>query len=61
MKFAMEFFNPISFGFQFYSAQYINRRNDIVVTKHQVALGMSKQVKLDLHEMVNIKNKIRLF
>jgi hypothetical protein len=28
IKFAMEFFYPISFGFQFYSTQYIIRRND---------------------------------
>jgi hypothetical protein len=51
MKFAMEFFYHISFGFQFYSAQYISKRNDFVVTKHQVPLGTKKYVKFDLHEM----------
>jgi hypothetical protein len=51
MKFAMEFFYHISFGFQFYSTQYISKRNDFVVTKHQVPLGTKKYVKFDLHEM----------
>jgi hypothetical protein len=54
-------FYPISFGFQFYLAQYITRKNDVVVTSHQVPLEISEQVRLDLFEMVNNENKIGLF
>jgi hypothetical protein len=53
----MEFY-PISFGFQFYLAQYISRSNIYVVMKHQMPLGMSELKKLALYEMVNFKNKI---
>jgi hypothetical protein len=56
-----EFFYPISFDFQFYLAQYITRGNNIVITKHQVPLRMSKQITLNLYEMVDFKNKIGLF
>jgi hypothetical protein len=59
MTFAMEFFNPISFGFQFYLAQYRNRSNNYVIPKYQVPLGMSEFKKIDLYEMVNPKNKIK--
>jgi hypothetical protein len=54
-------FYPISFGFQFYLAQYISRSNNCVVTKHQMPLGMSELNKLAFYEMVNLKNKIGLF
>ncbi len=57
----MEFFYPISFGFQFYLGQYIIKSNKFVITKHQMPLGMNKLKKLDIYEMVNCKNKIRLF
>jgi hypothetical protein len=56
-----EIFYPISFGFQLYLAQYIIRSNNFVTTKHQVPLGMSEEIKIDLYEMVNFKNKIGLF
>jgi hypothetical protein len=54
-------FYPIFFGFQFYLAQYINRSNNCVVTKHQMPFGMNELKKLALYEMVNLKNKIGLF
>ncbi len=44
-----------------YLAQYIIRSNNIVTTKHYVPLGMIEEIKLDLYEMVNLKNKIDLF
>jgi len=53
-------FYTISFGFQFYLAQYIIRSNDFAIIKHQMPLGMSELKKLELYEMVNLKNKIRL-
>jgi hypothetical protein len=53
-------FYPISFGFQFYLAQYIIRSNNFVIAKHQMPLGMSELKKLDLYEMVNLKIKIGL-
>jgi hypothetical protein len=61
MKFVMEFFYLISFGFQLYLVRYITRNNNFVVTKHQVPLGMSEEIKLDLYYMVNLKSKIKLF
>jgi hypothetical protein len=54
-------FYPISFGFQFYLAQYISRNNKCVLTKHQMPLRMGELKKLALYEMVNLKNKIGLF
>jgi hypothetical protein len=54
-------FYPISFGFQLYLAQHITRSNNYVVMKHQMPLGMSELKKLNLYEMVNLKNKIGLF
>ncbi len=54
-------FQPISFGFEFYLAQYIIRRNNYVVDKYQVPLWMSEWKKFDPYEMVKPKNKIRLF
>jgi hypothetical protein len=59
MRFAMEFFNPRSFGFQFYLAQYLVNNNKIVITKYQMPLGMNEYKKIDLYEMVNLKNKIK--
>jgi len=53
-------FYPISFGFQFYLAQYISRSNNCVVMKHQMPMGMSELKKLAFYEMVNPKNKIGL-
>jgi hypothetical protein len=61
MNFAMEFFCPISFGFQFYLVQYITKSNNFVITKHQVPLGMSKLILFNIYRMVNLKNKIGLF
>ncbi len=61
MRFAIEFFYPISFGFQFYFAQYINRSNNNGVTKYQMPLGMGELKKLDLYKMVNPTIKIGLF
>jgi hypothetical protein len=61
MRFAMEFFYPISFGFQFYLVQYISRSNNFVTKKNQMPLGMSELKKLDLYEMVNLQNKFGLF
>ncbi len=61
MKFVMKFFYPISFGFQLYLAQYIIRSNKFVTIKHQMPLGMSEEIKIDLYEKVNFKNKIGLF
>jgi hypothetical protein len=61
MKFVMEFFYPISFGIQLYLARYITKRNKLVITKHKVQLRMSEKIKLDFYEMVNFKNKNRLF
>ncbi len=55
----MEFFNPRSFGFQFYLAQYLVNNNKIVITKYQMPLGMNEYKKIDLYEMVNLKNKIK--
>jgi len=52
-------FYPISFGFQFYLAQYIIRIINSIVMKHQMPLGMSEFKKLALYEMVNLKNKIK--
>jgi hypothetical protein len=57
MKFAMESFYLISFGFQFYLAQYIIRSNHYVLTKYQT-LMMSELKKLDLYGMVNLRNKM---
>jgi hypothetical protein len=54
-------FYLISFGFQFYLAQYITRSNNSGVTKHQMPLGMNELKKFALYEMVNLKNKIELF
>jgi hypothetical protein len=61
MKFVMEFFNPISFGFQLYLAHYITRSNNFVITNHQVPLVMSVETKFNLYEMVNLENEIGLF
>jgi hypothetical protein len=44
-----------------YLAQYITKRNKLVITKHKVQLRLSEKIKLDLYEMVNFKNKIGLF
>jgi hypothetical protein len=41
--------------------QYIIRSNRFAITKHQVPLGMSEEINLDLYEMVNLKRKIGLF
>jgi hypothetical protein len=49
----MEFFIPYPLASNFYLAQYINRRNNCVVTKHQMPFGMSELQKFDLYEMVN--------
>jgi len=58
----MEFFYPMSFGFQFNLAYYITRGNNYVITKYQVPLGMNElKKKLDLHKMAKPKNKIELF
>jgi hypothetical protein len=54
-------FYPISFGIQLYLAQYISKRNKLLITKHKVQLRLSEKIKLDLCEMVNFKNKIGLF
>jgi hypothetical protein len=54
-------FYPIYFGIQLYLAQYITKRNKLVVTKHKVQLRLSDKVKLDLYELVNFKNKIGFF
>ncbi len=51
-------FYPISFGFHFYLAQYINRSNNLLITKHEVPLGMSTRIKLDFYEVVILKNKM---
>jgi hypothetical protein len=56
-----EIFYPISFGIQLYLAQYINKITKLVITKHKVLLRLSEKIKLDLYEMVNFKNKIKLF
>jgi len=61
MRFAMEFFYPISFGFQFYLAQYITRSNNFGTMRNQMPLGMNELKKLDLYEMVNLQNKFGLF
>jgi hypothetical protein len=49
-------FYLISFGFQFYLAQYITKNNLI-----PSAIGHDCIKKLDLYEMVNFNNKIGLF
>jgi hypothetical protein len=60
MKFAMEFF--ISYILDSNSIWLnVTRNNNFEITKHQVPLGMNKEIKLDLYEMVNFKNKIGLF
>ncbi len=61
MKFVMEFFYPIFFGIQLNLAQYITKKNKLVVTKHKMQLRLNEKIKFDLYEIVNFKNKIELF
>jgi len=51
-------FKSISFGFQFYLAQYIARSNSFATSKFQVPLGMTERKKLYLYEMVKLRNEI---
>jgi hypothetical protein len=43
----------MSFGIQLYLAQYISKRNKLVVTKQKMQLKLSEKIKFDLYEMVN--------
>jgi hypothetical protein len=50
----MEFFYPISFGFQSNFGQYISMCNNFYKPKYQVPLGMSIEKNLTLIKWLNL-------
>ncbi len=49
MRFAMEFFYPISFGFQSNIGQYITKCNSLVLPKYQMSFEMNPKKTIDLN------------